>query len=130
MMFMSFRRADSNSGQYLPTISVEVKFFEIQAGSREGELFLDITHTDKVTGVNANFLTPSLAAATLPDTHGGMSLSDEAKAWKTIWSAGHGVGATRAERPARAIAEELIQQYREAATQFCKSGHGNETASL
>ena len=90
----------------------------------------DITHTDKVTGVNANFLTPSLASATLPDSHGGMSLSDEAKAWKTIWSAGHGVGATRAERPAQAIAEELIQQYRTARSQFCKSGHGNEAASL
>ena len=83
----------------------------------------DITHTDKVTGVNANFLTPSLAAATLPNTHGGMSLSDEAKAWKTIWSAGHGVGATRAVRPARAIAQELVQQYRTASAQFCDSGH-------
>lgn len=42
---MSFRRADSE-GQYLPTISVEVKFFEIDAGTREGELFMTITHTD------------------------------------------------------------------------------------
>lgn len=45
MMFMSFRRADSE-GQYLPTISVEVKFFEIHAGTRDDELFMDITHTD------------------------------------------------------------------------------------
>ncbi len=78
----------------------------------------DITHTDKVTGVGANFLTPSLAAATLPDTHGEMSLSDEAKAWKTIWSAGHGVGATREVRPAAAIAGDLVAQYRAACAGF------------
>ena len=50
----------------------------------------DITYTDKVTGVGANFLTPSLDAATLPGHAGEMSLNEEAKAWKTIWSAGHG----------------------------------------
>jgi len=72
----------------------------------------DITYTDKVSGVNANFLTPSLAAASLPDLHGGMSLSDEAKAWKTVWSAGHGVGGTKAVRPTRQIAAALISEYR------------------
>jgi nitronate monooxygenase len=82
----------------------------------------DIVLTDKVTGVNANFLAPSLAAAALPDTHGQMSLSDEAKAWKTIWSAGHGVGATRGVRPARAIAGELIAQYHDAQAEFAMAG--------
>lgn len=71
----------------------------------------DITYTDKVSGVNANFLTPSLEAATLPDLHGGMSLSDEAKAWKTVWSAGHGVGGTTAIYPTRQIAATLIAEY-------------------
>ena len=79
----------------------------------------DISYTDKVTGVGANFLTESLAAATLPDTHGGLSLSEEARAWKTIWSAGHGVGATREVRPAAQIARELVEQYRQARAQFC-----------
>ena len=74
----------------------------------------DIVHTDRVTGVGANFLQPSLAAASLPDAHGGLSLDEEARAWKTIWSAGHGVGATRETRPARAICEELIAGYRAA----------------
>lgn len=73
----------------------------------------DITYTNKVTGVGANFMTPSLAQATLPDDHGEMSLADEAKAWKTIWSAGHGVGATKAIRPAGEIAAQLIAEYRE-----------------
>lgn len=74
----------------------------------------DVVYTDKVTGVGANFLRQSLEAATLADAHGKMDLSDEAKAWKTIWSAGHGVGATHALRPAATIAAELIEQYVEA----------------
>lgn len=79
----------------------------------------DITYTDKVTGVGANFLAPSLASATLPDGHGEMTLNDEARAWKTIWSAGHGVGATRAVRPAADICAQLIDEYRTARTEFC-----------
>lgn len=75
---------------------------------------VDVRYTDAVTGIGANFLAPSLAAATLPDGHGGLSLTDEAKAWKTVWSAGHGVGATRGVRPARALCEELIAGYRAA----------------
>lgn len=74
----------------------------------------DVRYTDAVTGIGANFLAPSLETATLPDGHGGLSLTDEAKAWKTVWSAGHGVGATHAVRPARAICEELIAGYRAA----------------
>ncbi len=75
----------------------------------------DIVYTDKVTGVAANFMRASLEASSLPDgAHGEMALSDEAKAWKTIWSAGHGVGATHAVRPAAAICRELIEQYEKA----------------
>jgi nitronate monooxygenase len=74
----------------------------------------DIVYTDKVTGVGANFIRQSLEAATLPDSHGAMDLSEEAKAWKTIWSAGHGVGATHAVRPAAEICAELVAEYREA----------------
>lgn len=71
----------------------------------------DIVYTDKVTGVGANFLRQSLESGKIADSHGKMDLSDEAKAWKTIWSAGHGVGATHALRPAAMIAAELIEQY-------------------
>lgn len=74
----------------------------------------DVRYTDAVTGIGANFLAPSLEAATLPDGHGSLSLTEEAKAWKTIWSAGQGVGATRSVRPAKAICEELIAGYRSA----------------
>jgi nitronate monooxygenase len=75
----------------------------------------DIIHTDKVTGILANFMKASLAANGLLDAPGhvgALDLDGEARAWKTIWSAGHGVGATHAIRPARAICEELIADYR------------------
>lgn len=58
----------------------------------------DIVYTPKVSGIPANFLAASLeangidiAAATDPDINLGKEL-DDAKAWKTVWSAGHGVG--------------------------------------
>ena len=60
----------------------------------------DIVYTDKVSGVNANFLGPSIAAAGgNNESHAGKAvdfgnelLADEVKAWKDVWSAGHGVG--------------------------------------
>ena len=79
----------------------------------------DITYTDKVTGVGANFLSPSLDAATLHDAPGEMSLNEEAKAWKTIWSAGHGVGAVNEVRPARDLCDQLIAEYRSAKANIC-----------
>lgn len=61
----------------------------------------DITYTDAISGINANFLTPSLiangldpSAAKDPKHRIDMAheLNAEAKAWKTVWSAGQGVG--------------------------------------
>ena len=76
----------------------------------------DIVYTDKVTGVGANFMRQSLAANGLLDPGdghvGALDLEGEARAWKTIWSAGHGVGAIKGVRPARAICEDLIAEYR------------------
>ena len=62
----------------------------------------DIVYTAAVSGVNANFLKPSLEAMGITEEMWkntkkidfGKELSAaeaEAKAWKTIWSAGHGV---------------------------------------
>ena len=62
----------------------------------------DIVYTAAVSGVNANFLKPSLEAMGITEDMWkntkkidfGKELSAaeaEAKAWKTIWSAGHGV---------------------------------------
>jgi len=79
----------------------------------------DIVYTDAVSGVPANFLRASLEAndfdvAELMNRGMGggklKDLGDEAKAWKTIWSAGQGVGAisdapTTAELCARLAGE-------------------------
>ena len=78
----------------------------------------DITYTDKVTGVGANFMTPSLQAASMEHA-GEMSLNEEAKAWKTVWSAGHGVGSSREVLPAKAICEKLIAEYEETKARLC-----------
>lgn len=60
----------------------------------------DIIYTDAISGIPANFLKESLKNAgydieTLkksPITGGKLkSMDEEAKSWKTIWSAGHGV---------------------------------------
>lgn len=61
----------------------------------------DLVYTDRVSGVHGNFLSPSLARAGVyvdrpsPDDGPPQPLAvggeGEAKAWKTLWSAGHGV---------------------------------------
>ena len=82
-------------------------------GARAG----DIVHTDRVTGVGANFMAQSLAVngfSAGAGHAGALDLGDEAKAWKTVWSAGHGVGAVTSIRPARTICAEQIEDYRRA----------------
>ncbi len=76
--------------------------------------FADILYTPAISGVNANFMRQSIVAngldpANLP-AHGKLDMNEEARVWKTIWSAGHGVGSiddipTTAELCARLIAE-------------------------
>lgn len=59
----------------------------------------DITYTAAISGVHANFLSASLKAAGITEDDlkkdqkidFGKELNTEAKAWKTIWSAGQGV---------------------------------------
>lgn len=81
----------------------------------------DIAYTPKVSGVPANFLRASLAAAGIdPDQRGSEGalklhgLSDEAKAWKTIWSAGQGVGSVDDVPGAAELCERLVNEYRSA----------------
>ena len=77
----------------------------------------DIVYTPKISGVNANFMRQSIAAAgldpdNLPD-HGPMDMESEAKAWKNIWSAGHGVAAIDDIPAAADLCARLIAEYRE-----------------
>ncbi len=79
----------------------------------------DIVYTSAISGVNANFLRPSIAAAgldpdNLPTLKHQLDMASEAKAWKNIWSAGQGVGSIH-DVPATAdLCRTLIREYREA----------------
>lgn len=86
----------------------------------------DIVYTAAVSGVNANFMKASLEQAGLtPEMWGRSKKIDfgseldaaqaEAKAWKTIWSAGHGVAAIHDTNPPVAeLVAELKSQFRAA----------------
>lgn len=82
----------------------------------------DIVYTDAISGTNANFLWPSLERAgfqreqLLPGASKGKihDLADEARAWRDVWSAGHGV-ATIHDLPSVAeLAARLATEYRAA----------------
>ncbi len=78
----------------------------------------DILYTPRISGVNANFLRPSLVAAgldpdNLPD-HGKMDMEGEAKAWRDVWSAGQGVGGITDLPDVATLAGRLVDEYRAA----------------
>jgi len=82
----------------------------------------DIYKSDGITGVPANWLRPSLEAAgldleALKGTSSAPNFKDAGnpnKAWKHVWSAGHGVGMTKALRPAADIVDQLAREYDQA----------------
>lgn len=78
----------------------------------------DIVYTPKISGVNANFLRPSIKAAGMdPDAlvgHGELNLANEARAWKTVWSAGHGVAGINDVLGAAELCDRLKSEYAEA----------------
>ena len=84
----------------------------------------DIVYTAAVSGVQANFMRASLEAAGLtPDTWGQETQMDfgressEARAWKTIWSAGQGACSVQDVLAAADLVDRLKQEFREAVTQ-------------
>ena len=78
----------------------------------------DIVYTPNISGVPANFLRPSIVATGLdPDNlpaHAQLNMNNEARAWKTVWSAGQGVGAIHDIPPAAELCVTLIAEYNEA----------------
>lgn len=80
----------------------------------------DILYTPAISGVNANFLTPSIRAAGLDPAnlppHGRMDMGNEAKAWKTVWSAGQGVGAITDVPSVAELTARLAAEYEAAKT--------------
>ncbi|WP_188765351.1 NAD(P)H-dependent flavin oxidoreductase [Emticicia aquatilis] len=85
----------------------------------------DIVYTAAVSGVNANFLKPSLESAGLtPELWSKAGKIDfgkeldaaqaEAKAWKTIWSAGQGVTSIHDVQSTQNLIDNLKQEFRSA----------------
>lgn len=85
----------------------------------------DIIHTPAVSGVPANFMRQSLEAAGYPmdrlheagDINYGEKLKpvdDEAKAWKTVWSAGQGVSQIHDVLTVQDLVARLSDEYRQA----------------
>ncbi len=83
----------------------------------------DITYTPAVSGIPANFLTPSLIAngidpKSLPEHK--LDMADEAKAWKTVWSAGQGSAGVRDVLPTAQLIRRLTEEFTQACDKFDK----------
>lgn len=82
----------------------------------------NIVHTAAVSGIPANFMEPSLNAAGIKHEDyarsakldPGLDMNSEAKAWKTIWSAGHGVSAIEDAPSTKELIERLKKEFLEA----------------
>ncbi len=81
----------------------------------------DLIYSDRFSGVHANFLLPSITRfgidpATLPAKKPDVSgLADsDAKAWKDIWSAGHGVATIHDIPTVADLAQRITREYRDA----------------
>ena len=82
----------------------------------------DVVYTAAISGVHANFLGASLKAAGISEEDlkkdrkidFGKELDTEAKAWKTIWSAGQGVTTVENVLPVAELVAQLKQEFKEA----------------
>jgi len=82
----------------------------------------DIVYSSYFTGVNGNYLKPSIIAAGLDPEHLPESDASKmnfggggaAKAWKDIWGCGQGIGAIKEVLPAAGLVARLRREYEEA----------------
>lgn len=84
----------------------------------------DIVHTPAVSGIPANFMTKSLVENGIDPKHlpeHKLDMADEAKAWKTVWSAGQGAGAIHDVLPAGQLVDRLRQEFAQATDRFAKA---------
>ncbi|MES2799474.1 MAG: nitronate monooxygenase family protein [Bacteroidota bacterium] len=82
----------------------------------------DILYTDGVSGVNANFIKQSIEKAGIDldeKKHEDVSnwTGDGAKAWKDIWSAGHGATAVHDVPSVQELVDRLKTEYKAGLTQ-------------
>ncbi|WP_323809577.1 NAD(P)H-dependent flavin oxidoreductase [Sphingobium baderi] len=94
------------------TVQTDYKEMLTQTGAA------DIVYTSGISGVNASFMRPSIIAAGMdPDdlpTDAKLDMGNEGRAWRDIWSAGHGVGSIRDIPTAAQLCARLISEYRKA----------------
>jgi len=95
--------------------SAEYKQMLIESTTR------DVVKSAYFTGVPANYLLPSVIRAgidpaVLEETTTAVSVqtAEDAKAWKDIWSGGHGVFATRQVMSTAELVQQLKKEYRQA----------------
>ena len=83
----------------------------------------DVTYTPAVSGIPANFLTPSLVAngidpKSLPEHK--LDMGEEARAWKTVWSAGQGAGGVRDVPTTSELVSRLNDEFVSACDKFVR----------
>ncbi|MEC7259379.1 MAG: nitronate monooxygenase family protein [Pseudomonadota bacterium] len=95
-------------------VSEAQKQMMVQAGAG------DVVYTPSISGVSANFLRPSIEAAGMdPDNlppPGALDMTNEARAWRDVWSAGQGVGTIHDILSTADLGARLVSEYREALT--------------
>jgi len=81
----------------------------------------DLVYSDRFSGVHANFLLPSITrfgidVASLPPKSPDMSglANAEARTWKDIWSAGHGIATIHDVPTVETLVQRLAAEYRAA----------------
>ena len=81
----------------------------------------DIVHTPAVSGIPANFMSKSLIENGIDPKHlpeHKLDMGDEAKAWKTVWSAGQGAGAVHDVLPTAQLVRRLADDCSDAWNNF------------
>lgn len=76
----------------------------------------DIVYTSEISGIPSNWLKKSIEK--VQKNKLGVSLSDEKRQWKDIWSAGHGVSDILEVVPTEKIIRDMVQEYREVCGKF------------
>ena len=88
----------------------------------------DIVYTPAISGIPANFMSQSLIAngldpKSMPDktkVELGKELDHEVKAWKTVWSAGQGVGSIDDVPTTAELVARLTREFDEAGAAYAK----------
>jgi len=88
----------------------------------------DIVYTPAISGIPANFMSQSLIAngldpKSLPDKTKvdlGKELDHEVKAWKSVWSAGQGVGSIDDVPPTAELVARLKREFDEASSAYAR----------